>query len=125
MKSWLIALLALATANVPSKEEEAQTLWVDPSQTVDVYWSVNLSGTVYVAADVDGRPACLDYWWIRWPTTSIKSLGRHCGRAAFVLPGLSELAVGGKLRAGNASERTRLRGTASEKVARDFLRGSF
>jgi hypothetical protein len=122
MKSVMIALLALATANLPAKAEEAQTLWINPSKAVDVYWSLNLSGTAYVAADVDGRPACLDYWWIKWPTTSIKSLGRQCGSAAFTLPGLSELAIGGKLRAGNASERTRLRGTASEKVARDFLR---
>ncbi|MCK1608158.1 MULTISPECIES: hypothetical protein [unclassified Bradyrhizobium] len=119
----LVVLLMLPLTG--SRASDVVTVWVEPSQSVDVYWEVNLSGKVYVAADIDGRPACLEYWWIRWPTTSIKSLGRRCGATSFSVPGLADLAVGGKLRAGSAEAKTRIRGTASERVAHDLFRGEF
>jgi hypothetical protein len=127
MKRLVFALcvLLLAIPVSESQAEDAITVWVDPSRSVDVYWGVNLSGTIYVAADVDGRPACLEYWWIRWPTTSVKPLGRHCGAASFSIPSLADFAIGGKLRAGGADTRTRIRGSASEKVARDFFKIEF
>jgi hypothetical protein len=120
-----IACLAAAAVLGPmpssgARAEDYVTVWVDSGQSVDVYWSVNLSGTVYLAADIDGRAACLDYWWIVWPFTQIKQLGRFCGRAKFELPGLSDFAIGGKLRAGGAESRTRLRGTSIESVAHNF-----
>jgi hypothetical protein len=121
MRAWKAILLALLLGNSASNAgaNDDTTVWVDPSNSVDVYWNINLSGTVRVVADVDGRPACIDYWWIQWPLGSIKSLGRHCGSASFALPGLSDLAIGGKLRAGGAEVRTRIKSSATEKVAHD------
>lgn len=90
-----------------------------------MYWEVNLSGKVFIAADTDGQPACVNYWWITWPFGRNVDVGRHCGRAEFELPGLGSFAVGGKLRAGGADAKTRIRGTADEHVARMFPEISF
>jgi hypothetical protein len=111
-----LAVLLSCSAHAGSSE----IFWVDPGKNVDVYWDVNLSGKVYLAADVNGIPACLDYWWIVWPFTQIKQLGRHCGRAVFELPTLGDWAIGGKLRAGGATVRTRIQGTADEALAHNF-----
>ena len=100
-----------------ARAEDYTTVWIEPGRTQDIYWSINLSGKVYLTADVDGQPACLEYWWIVWPFTQIKKLGRACGRATFDLPGLSDFAIGGKLRAGGALTRTQLRATSDERVA--------
>src|SRR5450432_2603664 len=83
----------------PVFADDYVTVWLDPGQSTDIYSAVNLSGKVYLAADVGGLPACLDYWWIVWPFTQIKSLGQHCGRVHFDIPPLHNLAIGGKLRA--------------------------
>ena len=112
----IVGLALSVPANV-ARAEDYTTVWIEPGKTEDVYWSINLSGKVYLTADVDGQPACLEYWWIVWPFTQIKKLGQVCGRATFDLPGLSDFAIGGKLRAGGASARTRLRGTSDERVA--------
>jgi hypothetical protein len=109
-----------ALLSCPTHAGEYETFWVDPGKSVDVYWSINLSGKVFLVADVGGNPACLDYWWIVWPFTQIKQLGRHCGRVTFQLPTLSDWAIGGKLRAGGADAQTRVRGTAQESVAHQF-----
>jgi hypothetical protein len=114
----IVALVAMCA--LPARAEDYKTVWVSPGESVDVYWDINLSGKVYLAADIDGRPACLDYWWIVWPFAQVKNVGRHCGRASFDLPSLSDWAIGGKLRAGGADARTRLRGTAQESVAHRF-----
>lgn len=119
-----LAILALVATSW-ARAADYTTIWIDPGKTADVYWAVNLSGRVYLAADRDGQPACLDYWWIAWPFTQIKGLGRVCGRATFDLPGLSNVAIGGKLRAGGADARTRIRGTADERVAHRFPEISF
>lgn len=120
-------LLLLTVVAVPSAAPAAdyETIWVEPGQNVDVYWEVNLSGKVFLAADTAGQPACLNYWWITWPWGRNVELGRHCGRAAFELPGLSNLSVGGKLRAGGADAKTRIRGTADESVSNHFPELSF
>jgi hypothetical protein len=118
--SIIVAIVFTLGLVAETRADDFVTIWVDPSKSVDVYWSINLSGTVYVAADVDGQPACLDYWWIVWPFTQIQQLGHYCGRAKFALPGISSFAIGGKLRAGGATVRTRLRGTSTEGVAHKF-----
>jgi hypothetical protein len=115
-----IAVVLAVAFSTRALSADCETRWIEPGFNVDVYWSINLSGRVYLAADIDSQPACLDYWWIAWPFTQIKTLGRFCGRVTFDIPGLGDLAIGGKLRAGGAAARTRLRGTASESVAHQF-----
>jgi hypothetical protein len=115
-----LIVIVLVVLAVPLRADNYETIFVDPGNTVDVYWSINLSGKLYVAADTNGTPACVDYWWIVWPFAQIKSLGRQCGRASFALPSLSDWALGGKLRAGGAAARTRIRATAEEQIAHRF-----
>lgn len=120
----LVALMHFASCTIAAADD-VTTVWISPGENVDVYWSMNLSGKVFVAADNGGHPACLDYWWIVWPFTNLQKLGRYCGRASFDLPGLSSYGVGGKLRAGSADVRTRIRGTSSESIASRFPEISF
>lgn len=122
--SILCAALAVLTPIV-AHAADYETILVDKGQSVDVYWEVNLAGRVYVAADINGQPACLDYWWIVWPFTQVRSLGRQCGRAVFALPSLGDWAIGGKLRAGGADAPTRLRATSQESIAYKFPEISF
>jgi hypothetical protein len=101
--------------------QDLKTLEISPGESIDVYWEANLSGKIYVAADVAGSPACLDFWWILWPSTRIKNLGHQCGRMRFDLPSLTgDWAIGGKLRAGGAKARTRIQATSIETVAHNF-----
>lgn len=112
-----IGIALATTTNTRAFATEFETYWVEPSSDVDAYWSINLSGRVFLTADIGGEPACLEYWWITWPFGRVKNLGRYCGHVSFDIPGVSDLAVGGKLRVGGATGLTRLRGTASEAVA--------
>jgi hypothetical protein len=121
MKSAVIIAAALALlSGTSARTADYETVWVDPGNSVDVYWEINLKGKVYVAADIDGQPACLDYWWIVLPFTQINKLGNHCGRASFDIPSWSDFSIGGKLRAGNAKDRTRVLGTSNERVAATY-----
>ena len=115
----LVALLASFRV-APVAAQDYETIWVDPGQNVDVYWQINLAGTVYVAADVDGAAACLDYWWITWPLGRVEQLGQHCGRKSFDLPGLGHFSIGDKLRAGVLRRVPVFVGQRMEGVARRF-----
>lgn len=116
--------LAVLSAS-PALAQDYNTEWVEPGKSVLLYWNLNLSGKVFVAADTNGNAACLDYWWKTIPLFITLKLGRHCGRASFDLPGLSNFAAGGGLYAGGADQKTRLRGTSQERVAHDFPEISF
>jgi hypothetical protein len=117
-KPLIAAVVILDLILIPvAMADDVKIIWVEPGQNVDIYWSIDLSGSVFVVADNDGQAACLDYWWIAWPFTQLVQLGRHCGRATFRLPGFSSYAIGGKLRAGGADSRTRVQGTSNETVA--------
>lgn len=120
-RSAFFLFLLFGLSPTSASHAENNMVWVTPGQSVDVYWELNLSGEIFVVADAEGQPACLNYWWITWPFGRVVKLGRHCGRATFELPGIGSLAIGGKLRAGGADTKTRLRGTADETVASKFI----
>lgn len=68
----VVSVLAILRGS-PVCAADYETVWVDTGTAVDVYWNVNLSGKVFVVADINGNPACLDYWWIVWPFTQSRS----------------------------------------------------
>ncbi|MFC0339163.1 hypothetical protein [Paracoccus niistensis] len=113
-------LLFIVTLPASAISRDWTTVWVNPDENVDVYTQVNMSGEVHVASDVNGSPACVDYWWITWPFGRVQQLGRHCGRASFEIPGWSSLAISSRLRAGGAESRTRIQGSAIEEIAKNF-----
>lgn len=110
-----ILLFAMFAVFNSASAQRVDTIWVDPGQSIDVYWEINVSGQVTVNIDANESPACLDFWWIAWPFGQVIDLGKKCGRATFDLPGLSHFSVGAKLRAGKADGRTRLQVSAVEK----------
>ena len=74
---------------------------VSKGESKDLYFQINVSGTVYVKiAAKPGESACANFWWIKWPLGNIKALGRHCNFARFEIPGITDLALSSKLRVG-------------------------
>ena len=94
-----------------------QVIDVQPGQTVDVYFEFNLSGSVSLRIATKAGPGCADMWWIKWPLGDIQSLGRRCGSARLSLPGITDFAFAGKLRATGVSVPTKIVAAASERVA--------
>src|SRR5207248_2225009 len=76
-----------------------QVIDVQPGLTVDVYFEINLAGTVALRIATKTGPGCAELWWIKWPLGDIKSLGKKCGSARLAIPGITDFAVAGKLRA--------------------------
>lgn len=91
---------------------------VPAGSTQDVYFEINLKGKVHVRLVAeDGGEACAEFWWIKWPLGNIQSLGRHCGSAAFDIPGLFDFAVSAKLRVGGAARHLKIVGSDDVSVA--------
>lgn len=112
-----MALTALVVAALPAKAADWQVIDLPVGQSVDAYFEINLSGHVYVKIVTQNGPGCAEFWWIVWPFGYVKQAGRHCGGVKLELPGLLDAAVASKLRAGGASEATKLIAAANEKVA--------
>lgn len=96
---------------------------VKPGESVDAYFSVNISGKVFVKIGAKpGEEACADFWWIKWPAGSVHQLGRHCNGASFAIPGLFGWppSVSSKLRAGGAKNPVKLAVSATEQVANSY-----
>jgi hypothetical protein len=111
----LITVGFLSTPNV--RAADYQVIDVQPGQTVDVYFEINLSGTVSLRIATKTGLGCAELWWIKWPLGDIKSLGRKCGSARLALPGITDFAVAGKLRATGVSVPTKIIAASNERVA--------
>jgi hypothetical protein len=94
-----------------------QLIEVNPGQSVDVYFEINLSGTVALRIETAAGPGCAEFWWIKWPFGNISSLGKLCGITRVGIPGLSELAISGKLRASGVTKPTKIIAASNERVA--------
>jgi hypothetical protein len=101
----------------PTVAADYQIIEVNPGQTVDVYFEINLVGAVALRIATRSGPGCAELWWIKWPLGNIESLGRRCGSMRLSIPGIANLAVAGKLRAGGVDERTKIIAAATEQVA--------
>jgi hypothetical protein len=94
-----------------------QLITLDPGQTVDVYFEINLSGSLTLRVETVSGPGCADFWWIKWPLGNIKSLGKICGTRRIEIPGLSDFAISGKLRASGVARPTKIVAASNEHVA--------
>jgi hypothetical protein len=94
-----------------------QVINIQPGQTVDIYFEVNLSGNVSLRIATKSGPGCAELWWIKWPLGNIKSLGKKCGATRLSIPGITDFAVAGKLRAGGVNVHTKIIAASSEQVA--------
>jgi hypothetical protein len=117
--SALTASCIIASALVARADSsKTEVITVQPGKNTDVYLEINLSGKVYLAIQAPvGGEACANFWWIKWPFGNIQDLGRHCGNAAFDIPGLSSFAFSAKLRVGGAKQLVKVVAGASEEVA--------
>ncbi|MEY9402014.1 hypothetical protein ABIF66_001816 [Bradyrhizobium japonicum] len=108
-------MVALGSQNALAADY--QIIDIQPGQTVDVYFEVNLKGTVSLRIATRTGLGCAELWWIKWPLGEIKSLGKKCGVARLEIPGFTDLAVAGKLRATGVSSPTKIVAAANERVA--------
>jgi hypothetical protein len=100
-----------------SHATDFQIIDINPGQTVDVYFQINLSGQVALRIATQYGPGCAEFWWIKWPLGNIKSLGRKCGSARLTIPSWADLAFAGKLRATGVTQPTKIVAAANERVA--------
>ena len=114
----VIAGIAIQLLTVkPSQAVEYQVIDLQPGQTVDVYFEINLTGNVALKIATQTGLGCAELWWIEWPFGNIKSLGKKCGLVRLSIPGLTNFAVAGKLRATGANAPTKIIAASNERVA--------
>lgn len=83
----------------------------------DLYFQVNVTGKLYVRlAARDGKTACANLWWVKWPFGTVEQLGRVCDRAAIDIPALADISLSSRLRAGGVDRDLKALLTASEAV---------
>jgi hypothetical protein len=111
----LICIFVMIAA--PVRAADYQLISLRPGQTVDVYFEINLNGSVALRIETATGTGCAEFWWIKWPFGNITSLGRLCGSTHIAIPGLSELTISGKLRASGVRVPTKIIAAASERVA--------
>ena len=117
----VISMAALAGHSVMAADP--QIIEVKPGESADAYFSVNISGKVFIKiAAKPGEEACADFWWIKWPAASVTQLGRHCNAASFEIPGLFGWppSVSSKLRVGISKNVVKLAVSATEQVANSY-----
>lgn len=119
-RAFLLALLSAASIAVPVWKASAadyQIIDVQPGETVDVYFEINLSGQLILRIATQAGPGCAELWWITWPLGSINSLGKKCGSVQLNIPGWFDLAMSAKLRAAGVDAPTKIVAASSEQVA--------
>jgi hypothetical protein len=109
-----VVFLLIASA---AEAEDYQVIDVQPGQTVDVYFQINLEGSLALRILTKNGAGCAELWWIRWPLGNIRSLGRRCGAIRLTIPGFSDFSVAAKLRASGVSAPTKIIAASTERVA--------
>lgn len=99
--------------------KDLQFIDVPAGSQQDLYFEINVKGTVYlkIAAEGGGQ-ACASFWWVKQPFGRVEQLGQPCNFARFDIPGLSSGAISAKLRVGGAARHLKLALSANEQVAR-------
>jgi hypothetical protein len=100
-----------------ARAADYQIIDIQPGQTVDVYFEINLSGEVVLRIATKTGPGCAEFWWINWPFGNISSVGKKCGSSRASIPGWSDFSLSSKLRAAGVSEPTKIIAASSERVA--------
>ena len=114
------AIFLSALACGVAQAADPQIIELKPNESADAYFSVNISGKVFVRiASKPGEEACAEFWWIKWPLGEVAQLGRHCNGASFEIPGLFGWppTISSKLRVGGAKNPVKLAVSATEQVA--------
>ena len=116
--AWIRSCLLAALIPTIVTAAEHQIILVNPGQNTDVYFEINLKGSVFLSIySPDGGDQCAEFWWITWPFGSVKSIGRLCDSARLEIPGLSAFAVSAKLRVGGAKVPLKVVAAATEEVS--------
>lgn len=124
VKRFAWSIFAIAALQSTAAHTQGQLVSLPPNSAGDVYFQVNMSGTVFVnVMDPEGA-GCAEFWWILWPFGNIKELGRHCGGASFEIPRLMSLSISSKLRAATGSRPVKI-GVADKAEVAHSIRTSF
>lgn len=122
-RAWVLVGVILGAEPIAAQEKEPHEVMdpqihvVNKGQSADLYFQINIKGTVFVkVAAKPGESNCADFWWIKWPLGTVESLGRHCGAASFKIPGLFDFAFSSKLRVGATANQVKIALSASESL---------
>ncbi|MCK3775226.1 hypothetical protein MZK49_00610 [Ensifer sesbaniae] len=111
------AWMAMLFMAGPGAARDYDIVTVKSGDTADVYFQINLSGTLYLDIRTKDGVGCANLWWITWPLGTIKSEGRHCGFVKLDIPGFFDLSFSSKLRASAESSDIMIGYSANEAVA--------
>lgn len=101
----------------PGAARDYEIVSIKSGDTADVYFQINLSGTLYLNIRTKDGAGCARLWWIKWPLGTIKDEGRHCGFVKLDIPGFFELSISSKLRASAEGSDIKIGYSANEAVA--------
>lgn len=107
-------------ASVSYSAPEHQLIPIEAGETKDVYFEINLAGSVYLSIRSKEGLGCANFWWIVWPFGAIKDIGEQCGNVKVELPGLTDFAISAKLRARASKGSIRIIASSSESIAYNF-----
>ncbi|WP_085044172.1 hypothetical protein [Ensifer aridi] len=117
VRRFIGAVVAMLIAAGPGATRDYDIVSIKAGDTADVYFQINLSGTLYLNIRTKDGAGCANLWWIKWPLGTIKDEGRHCGFVKLDIPGFFDLSFSSKLRAFAEGNDTKIGYSASEAVA--------
>lgn len=116
-RGFMGATVALLIATGPAAARDYETVSIKAGDTADVYFQVNLSGTLYLDIRTKEGAGCANLWWIKWPLGTIKDEGRRCGFVKLDIPGFLDFSLSSKLRASTDGTDIKIGYSADEAVA--------
>lgn len=111
------ATVAILITTGPAVARDYDIVSIKAGDTADVYFQVNLSGTLYLDIRTKEGAGCAKLWWIKWPLGTIKDEGRHCGFIKLDIPGFFDFSLSSKLRASAEGSDIKIGYSANEAVA--------
>jgi hypothetical protein len=111
------ALVAILIASGPGAAKDYDIVSIKAGDTADVYFQINLSGTLYLDIRTKDGAGCANLWWIKWPFGTIKDEGKRCGFVRLDIPGFFDLSFSSKLRGSAEGSDIKIGYSANEAVA--------
>lgn len=113
----IAAMVAVLFTTVSVSARDYDVVSIKSGETADVYFQINLKGTLYLNIRNQNGAGCANLWWIKWPLGTIKDEGRYCGFVKLDIPGILDLSFSSKLRAHANGSDIKIGYSSSETVA--------
>lgn len=117
MRRFIGATVAILITAGPGSARDYEIVSIKAGDTADVYFQINLSGTLYLNIRTKEGEGCAHLWWIKWPMGTIQNEGKQCGFVKLDIPGIFDFSISSKLRASAEGSDIKIGYSANEAVA--------